>query len=446
MHDFIDFINGKELREQGGAEFEAQLKLFTNSIESFVEEDEDSEGDSPRQDGTSSSEDSDDPPVAQGSWILVSNGQSSPPPAAQPPVSTAVDRSPEQGWSGYDASDTEGNKLAAVEELTLPRRANASFPVPYPAPAPHRSPARVAGPAAGAAQHSAQALSILGQGVGEQSFASRLEHAIWQNGKPYPVIRMPDQTTPIGSPTLSVQTQAPTPESTSDVDRQSVSPRYTSQRVRDREIWGTGPPSAPDAYQNKMNTHHGGPQFSYTRACAQEIGGQRQENIAAFQEQEEFLGSHEVAVYLSDRGVHLTYSLRTATVEIDPNDFRGSFSLFANGRRGPDGRQTPSDGGSDFQRSPLCPAPLEAIHPYAARAAATVHPQSINTLFTDMTATGSTDTGSYSANLCPAIPIDRWSQQRPGKAVVDVNVEMFIEGLVPPNEYLSPPKCVEGLV
>lgn len=444
MNDFVDFVNGKELRERGGPEFEAQLKLFTNSIERFTEQHDDTDGDSPRQDGTSSSEDNDDPSVAQGSWVLVSNGQSSPPPTAHPPVSTAVDRSPEPGWAGSDVSDTEGTKLAAVEELALPRRANASFPVGSPAPAPQHSPARVAGPAGSAAQYSSQALSMLGQGFGERSFAFRLEHAVWQHGKSYNVIRVPDQT--IGSPTMSVQAQAPSPESATDVEMQSVSPGYTSQRVRDREIWGTSPPSAPDAYQNRMNershllagehtqsyTHHGGPQFAFAPAWDQGIGVQRQEGIAAFQEQEEFLGPREVAVYLNDRGVHLTYSLRTAAVEIDPNDFRGSFSLFANGKRGPDGRRTPSDGGSDFPRSPSRPAPLEAFHPFAARAAETVHPGAGNTLFTDMTATGSTDTGSYSAYLCPAIPIGAWSPQRPGKAVVDINVDNFIQGLVRP--------------
>jgi hypothetical protein len=457
INDFIDFINGKELWERGGAEFEAQLKLFMNSVDRFADEEVDPEGDSPRQDGTSSSEDSDNPPVAQGSWVPVSNGQNSSPPAAHSPVGTAVDstgaRTPEQGWTGNDVSDTEGNKLGGVEELTLPRRANASFPVGSPAPAPHRSPARVAGPAVSAARFSAQALPMNSQGVGEQSFASLLEQTVWQNGKPYPVIRIPGQATPIGSPILSVQTQAPTLESMSDVDRQSVSSRYASQRVRDREIWGTGPPSVPDAYQNRVDershvggeharyhAHHGGPQFSYARAGNQEIGGQRQGGTAAFQEQEEFLGPREVAVYLSDRGVHLNYSVGTAAVEIDPNDFRGSFNLFANGRR------TPSDSGSGFQRSPSCPAPLQAIHPYAARAAETVHPQSINTLLTDMTATGSTDTGSYSANLCPAIPIGLWSQQRPGKALVNVDVDVFIQGLVPPNEYLGPPRMCRGLV
>lgn len=235
--------------------------------------------------------------------------------------------------------------------------------------------------------------------------------------------------------------------------------RWTTKRDRDRRIWGTDQPRRiQDAHlhgrmegvhpSDENNGYHdassgdskwaskrdrdraiwGHPQVHEVQDMS--IDDRMQEDLSYFQE--EFLDARGVEVYLSDRGIRLQKQRNTASVEIDPNDFKGSFHLFADGRRGSDGT-----GGSGhsivFLRGATNPAPLESSHPDVAKAAATVHQESINTMFTDMTATGATDTGSYSANLCPAIPITDWMKHNPGKAKLTIDINLLLKGCSPLN-------------
>ena len=153
---------------------------------------------------------------------------------------------------------------------------------------------------------------------------------------------------------------------------------------------------------------------------------------------EELLDLNDAEVYLRQRGVRIPQQGNMVTVEIDPNDFNGSAHVFAGGKSYPsDAREVSDDQG--FQRRMSNPGPLDGHHPDAARAATTVHPGSITPMFTDGTATGAADTGSYNPNLCPAIPVHLWSKERPGRASLTIDISRLFKGA------LGSDQCMEDL-
>lgn len=454
--DLVDLILERNLQEQGGPDFQARLDEFTDSILSHKANDDDAASRTDTPDGGASNASSDDPPITHGSWTL--NSDSDPQAPVASPTVHAAERSPKQEeWSGHgslaaNASNHNPQGNLPAEMVTRPCSDNASFPAYVPAPDSPGFWMKREVRTIAAAEFSAQALALMSsnQEIKKMPFAVRLEQAVADRGAPLDVIGSPESPPLLSQApahlheymeALETYNHSPGFTEMSDAGYGGVQPdttRWASERVRYRELWGQslaqGQPHAhldmkmenvhlDDEFAHYNNNHSLGPS---TRNRDRALWGHPQ--TQGHTPQEEFLDVHDVETYLSDRGVHLDKARNTTQVEIDPNDFKGSFHVFADGRRASDSLRGSGDG-SQFQRRSSLPAPMEGYHPNVSRAAATVNSQSINTMFTDMTATGTTDTGSYSANLCPAIPVGNWSKQKPGKALLTVDVLWLLKGM-----------------
>ena len=208
--------------------------------------------------------------------------------------------------------------------------------------------------------------------------------------------------------------------------------------------------NSPQAGQRRPNDHFQQQSHSGQRELIQDRTLRDSQSQSPSQV-EEFLDLNAAEVYLRQRGVPIPQQGNMVTVEIDPNDFNGSAHVFAGGNSYPsDARGISDDQG--FQRRMSNPGPLDRQHPDAARAANTVRPGSITPMFTDGTATGAADTGSYSPNLCPAIPVHLWSKDRPGRASLMIDLNRLFQGALGREQCMEDPtnsvylqKCVTGL-
>lgn len=465
VNGFVKFINEMNLSENGNTDFKTKLDEFIANIARYQDSDSDSsleEEDTSSPDaGTSSGS------VEPGGRQRTARGTQRPDLDAPLTAANSGNKSSDKAWHVWESTAAAAAKIweegsADVQIVTRPHAENASFPRYIPDPSSPGAWQRRDGQALTAAEFSAQALAILStdsQLTPDESFATRLEQAVSQREAPLDVFRAADRIEYTNSP-LSPATRSKR-NHMSAYDGYPASPGMSAQldpqdqrlhagygmyedsrqkdaswvlgRVRDRELWG----HSRDQEGQHLYMDGGGVQDissggQETRPMVGSPDGLQGtvewERAAGNRAQlpspphDELLNARHVELYLGQRGVHIPMDCNAVRVEVDPYDFNGFSDVFANGRRG---------AGRDPRRM-SGPAPYESTHPDPARAAATVHTDSITPLFTDTTATGAADTGSYNASLCPAIPIRSWLKHRPGKAELTIDVNRFLKGATPP--------------
>lgn len=137
----------------------------------------------------------------------------------------------------------------------------------------------------------------------------------------------------------------------------------------------------------------------------------------------DFLDSEEVEVYLKKHGIIIPANAEFVEVEMNPNDFSGA----AETQTVPAHPVTPSQPTAHPQHGNQG----NWNHQAGQAAAATATTDAITTMFTDGTATGSADTGSYNPFLCPAIPMGLWtSKKNPRKFKATINVATLVDEMV----------------